>query len=66
MQEQFVFLHDAVLESLTCGNTQIAAGDLRTGMKKLNKNHPNSHFTGFDHEFKVQSANSLHLVWPSW
>ena len=46
-----MFLHDAVLESLTCGDTQISAGNLRTAMKRLGK--VQSQTSGYDHEFKV-------------
>ena len=34
-QDQYVFIHDAVLESLTCGDTQILASRLSGAIKKL-------------------------------
>ena len=34
-QDQYIFIHDAVLESVTCGDTQIDAGNLRTSLDKL-------------------------------
>ena len=34
-QDQYVFIHDAVLESLTCGDTQIPASGLSGAIKKL-------------------------------
>ena len=34
-QDQYVFIHDAVLESLTCGDTQIPASGLSSAIKKL-------------------------------
>ena len=49
-----MFLHDAVLESLTCGDTQISAGNLRTAMKRLGKMESQTQTSGYDHEFKVQ------------
>ena len=52
-----MFLHDAVLESLTCGDTQISAGNLRTAMKRLGKVQPQTQTSGYDHEFKVRSTN---------
>ncbi|CAI8024471.1 Receptor-type tyrosine-protein phosphatase alpha [Geodia barretti] len=33
--DQYVFIHDAVLESVTCGDTQIEASSLRVAMRKL-------------------------------
>ena len=32
---EYVFVHDAILESLTCGDTQITPADVRTQIKKL-------------------------------
>ena len=34
-QDQYIFIHDAILESVTCGDTQIDAGNLRTSLDKL-------------------------------
>ena len=34
-QDQYVFIHDAVLESLTCGDTQILASGLSGAIEKL-------------------------------
>ena len=34
-QDQYVFINDAVLESLTCGDTQILASGLSGAIKKL-------------------------------
>ena len=34
-QDQYVFIHDAVLESLSCGDTQIVAKELVKAMKLL-------------------------------
>ena len=53
IQEQFVFLHDAVLESVRCGDTQIEAGNLRKAIARLSQSLPQSNSSGFEHEFKV-------------
>ena len=53
LQEQYVFLHQAVMEALTCGNTEIAPQDLRIAMRKLATVHKSSQRTGFAQEFKV-------------
>ena len=37
-QDQYIFIHDAILESVTCGDTQIDAGNLRTSLDKLLQN----------------------------
>ena len=38
-QDQYVFIHDAVLESLTCGDTQIPASGLSGAIKKVTVTH---------------------------
>lgn len=52
-QEQYVFCHDALLESILCGNTQISAHNLRIEMNKLREKDPASKMTGFEAQFKV-------------
>ena len=53
LQEQYVFLHQAVMEALTCGNTEVAPQDLRIAMNKLARTHKSSKQTGYEREFKV-------------
>ena len=36
-QEQYVLIHDAILEQVTCGDTQINAGQLRSAVQNLTK-----------------------------
>ena len=42
VQDQYIFIHDAILESVTCGDTQIEASNLRVAMRKLNEVPHNS------------------------
>ncbi|KAL9950690.1 hypothetical protein ACROYT_G043229 [Oculina patagonica] len=51
-EDQYVFLHQAVMETLVCGNTEIAPHDLRITMNKLSRVHKQSKKTGFAREFK--------------
>ena len=53
LQEQYVFLHQAVMEALTCGNTEIAPQNFRIAMNKLARAQKSSQRTGFAQEFKV-------------
>ena len=55
VQEQYVFLHQAVMEALVCGNTEIIPQDLRIVMNKLSMVHKPSKKTGYEREFKVTS-----------
>ena len=53
LQEQYIFIHDAILEAITCGDTQISACDLRTSIQKLSNSDPEMNLTGFESQFKV-------------
>ena len=53
MQEQYIFIHDAILEAVICGDTQMSAYDLRKSIRKLTQRNPQTHFTGFERQFKV-------------
>ena len=53
-QEQYIFIHDAILESLTCGNTEIDAGNLRTSLDKLLRMDQSGR-TEMDHQFAVST-----------
>ena len=53
LQEQFIFIHDAILESITCGDTQIITTDLRKMIVQLGKADPSTGLTGFSNQFKV-------------
>ena len=53
IQEQYVFIHDAVLESLTCGDTQIPASGLVGAIEKLKQRDSETGRTGFETQFHV-------------
>ena len=48
-----MFIHDAVLEWLTCGDTQIASANLRKEMAKLEATSPDTALTGYQQQFNV-------------
>ena len=52
-QEQYAFIHDVVLESLTCGDTQISARDLKSVISRLKTRHKTTGKTQFEAEFEV-------------
>ena len=37
IQDQYVFIHDTILEAVTCGDTQIESGYLRAKLNKIPK-----------------------------
>ena len=58
-QDQYIFIHDVVLESVTCGDTQIDAGNLRTNLDKLLRTKQSEN-TEMDIQFAVSTAIVLH------
>ena len=55
-QEQYIFLHDAMLESVTCGDTQITAADLRLKIKKYDRVDASTGLTAFQSQFNVRGG----------
>ena len=50
-QDQFIFIHDVILESVMCGDTQVNSNDLRSAVSRLG-----DYFgckTGFETQFEV-------------
>ena len=54
LQDQYIFIHDAILESVTCGDTQIEAGNLRRRLTQLQKKDESGR-TGFELQFSVST-----------
>ena len=52
-QEQYTFIHDVVLESVTCGDTQIGAKDLKYVITRLRQRDQTTGRTQFDTQFEV-------------
>ncbi len=52
-QAQYIFIHDALDEQITCGETSIQAQELRTTLNHLHKVDPNTATTGFEEQFQV-------------
>ena len=52
-QAQYIFIHDALEELITCGNTEISAVDLRIAMNRLKNNAPGTYITQFQQQFEV-------------
>ena len=59
IKDQYAFIHDAVLETLICGDTQIPASDIRRSIDQL-KNTKKSldGESGFDRQFQVNNIDS--------
>ena len=53
LQDQYMFIHDAILEFLTCGDTQISSKNLHEVIDRLRKEDPTHQCTGYQHQFNV-------------
>ncbi|XP_059575968.1 receptor-type tyrosine-protein phosphatase S isoform X15 [Alligator mississippiensis] len=52
-EDQYSFIHDALLEAVACGNTEVPARNLYTYIQKLAQIEVGEHVTGMELEFKV-------------
>lgn len=52
-EDQYSFIHEALLEAVGCGNTEVPARSLYAYIQKLAQVEPGEHVTGMELEFKV-------------
>ncbi|XP_058240642.1 protein tyrosine phosphatase receptor type Db isoform X2 [Hemibagrus wyckioides] len=50
--EQYVFIYDALLEAVTCGNTEVPARNLYAYIQRLKQAEPPDNISAMEHEFK--------------
>lgn len=55
-QEQYVFIHDAILEACLCGDTTIPANQLRSIYYEMNRLDPQTNSSQIKEEFRVSSC----------
>ena len=55
-QAQYVFIHDALEELITCGDTAVSSSNLRVKMGKMHKIIPEKAISGFSDQFKVRAG----------
>ena len=60
-QNQYILVHDAILESVTCGDTQIETFSLRVAMRKLKERSIQGE-TGFQQQFFVSYTQSRFTI----
>ncbi|KAL5486451.1 hypothetical protein EMCRGX_G018928 [Ephydatia muelleri] len=51
--DQYIFLHDAILESVMCGNTQIQVSNIHISLNTFETKDPTSNKTGLESQFEV-------------
>ncbi|KAL0200324.1 hypothetical protein M9458_003511, partial [Cirrhinus mrigala] len=52
-EDQYIFIHEALLEAATCGNTEVPARNLYAHIQKLTQPPPGETVTAMELEFKV-------------
>ena len=52
-EDQYIFIHDALLEAVQSGNTEIPARNLYAHIQKLTQPEPGETVTGMELEYKV-------------
>lgn len=53
-EDQYVFIHDALQEAVTCGTTEVPARNLYAYIQKLTQIESGENVTGMELEFKVR------------
>uniref|UniRef100_A0A3B1K526 protein-tyrosine-phosphatase n=1 Tax=Astyanax mexicanus TaxID=7994 RepID=A0A3B1K526_ASTMX len=51
-EEQYVFIYDALMEAVTCGNTEVPARNLYAYIQRLTQAEPPDNISGMEQEFK--------------
>ncbi|XP_022829884.1 tyrosine-protein phosphatase Lar isoform X5 [Spodoptera litura] len=51
-EDQYIFIHDALLEAVICGDTEVPARNLHAHIQKLMRVDPIENITGMELEFK--------------
>ena len=58
-----MFIHDAILETVTYGDTQVNAASLQTALKKMEVKNQHAHKTALQEQFKVYTyAMQWHII----
>ena len=56
-EDQYVFIHEALLEAVESRNTEVPADNLYMHVQQLTHVDPPNSVTGMEHEFKVTDRN---------
>ncbi|XP_029409775.1 receptor-type tyrosine-protein phosphatase delta isoform X27 [Nannospalax galili] len=59
-EDQYIFIHDALLEAVTCGNTEVPARNLFAYIQKLTQVEAGENVTGMELEFKRLASSKAH------
>ncbi|XP_069048465.1 receptor-type tyrosine-protein phosphatase delta isoform X43 [Lepisosteus oculatus] len=59
-EDQYIFIHDALLEAVTCGTTEVPARNLYAYIQKLTQIEAGENVTGMELEFKRLANTKAH------
>ncbi|XP_054870166.1 receptor-type tyrosine-protein phosphatase F isoform X10 [Amphiprion ocellaris] len=59
-EDQYIFIHEALLEAATCGNTEVPARNLYAHIQKLTQAPPGETVTAMELEFKRLANSKAH------
>ncbi|XP_021100756.1 receptor-type tyrosine-protein phosphatase S isoform X14 [Heterocephalus glaber] len=59
-EDQYSFIHEALLEAVGCGSTEVPARSLYSYIQKLAQAEPGEHVTGMELEFKRLANSKAH------
>nr|XP_020770452.1 receptor-type tyrosine-protein phosphatase F isoform X9 [Odocoileus virginianus texanus] len=59
-EDQYVFIHEALLEAATCGHTEVPARSLYAHIQKLGQVPPGESVTAMELEFKLLANSKAH------
>ncbi|XP_061761444.1 receptor-type tyrosine-protein phosphatase delta-like isoform X12 [Nerophis ophidion] len=59
-EDQYIFIHDALLEAVACGNTEVPARNLYSYIQRLTQVEPGENVTGMELEFKRLASAKAH------
>ncbi|XP_034738140.1 protein tyrosine phosphatase receptor type Fa isoform X22 [Etheostoma cragini] len=59
-EDQYIFIHEALLEAATCGNTEVPARNLYAHIQKLTQIPPGESVTAMELEFKKLASSKAH------
>jgi len=61
-EDQYIFIYDAILEAVICGNSEIPVDKLQAHVEMLTTPLPGENFKGIDVEFKVAITILLNIL----
>ncbi|XP_036710196.1 receptor-type tyrosine-protein phosphatase delta isoform X29 [Balaenoptera musculus] len=59
-EDQYIFIHDALSEAVTCGDTEVPARNLYAYIQKLTQRETGENVTGMELEFKRLASSKAH------